>query len=118
MPSLVNKKTENAKTLLDSIGINYILLGNGNKIIKQIPSPLEKVTSSDMVYLITNDNNITVPYVVGLSGKNAKAILQDLNIKVNLDGVGYVTNQSVPAETPIVEGMEITLNLEPKYQTE
>ena len=118
LPSLVNKKTENAKTLLDSIGINYILLGNGNKIIKQIPSPLEKVTSSDMVYLITNDNNITVPYVVGLSGKNAKAILQDLNIKVNLDGVGYVTNQSVPAETPIVEGMEITLNLEPKYQTE
>ena len=118
LPSLVNKKTENAKTLLDSIGINYILLGNGNKIIKQIPSPLEKVTSSDMVYLITNDSNITVPYVVGLSGKNAKAILQDLNIKVNLDGVGYVTNQSVPAETPIVEGMEITLNLEPKYQTE
>lgn len=118
LPSLVNKNTEKAKTLLDSIGINYILLGNGNKIIKQIPSPLEKVTSSDMVYLITNDNNITVPYVVGLSSKNAKAILQNLNIKVNLDGVGYVTNQSVPAETPIVEGMEITLNLEPKYQTE
>jgi len=118
LPSLVNKKTENVKTNLESNGIKYVILGNGNKVIKQIPSPKEKITSNDTVYLITNDTNITVPNVIGLSSKNAKELLQELKIKVNLDGVGYVTNQSIQPETPITEGMEITLNLEPKFQTE
>ena len=118
LPSLVNKKTENVKTNLESNGIKYVILGNGNKVIKQIPSPKEKITSNDTVYLITNDTNITVPNVIGLSSKNAKELLQELKIKVNLDGVGYVTNQSIQPETPITEGMEIILNLEPKFQTE
>ena len=118
LPKLINKKMENVKTLLDSNGIKYTILGNGNKVVKQIPESNEKISINDTVYLITNDKNITVPNVIGLSSKKAKEILQALNIKVNLDGVGYVTAQSISAETPLAEGMEITLNLEPKFQTE
>ena len=117
LPKLINKKMENVKTLLDSNGIKYTILGNGNKVVKQIPESNEKISINDTVYLITNDKNITVPNVIGLSSKKAKEILQALNIKVNLDGVGYVTAQSISAETPLAEGMEITLNLEPKFQT-
>lgn len=118
LPSLINKKIDNVKTTLDSNGIRYVVLGNGNKVIKQIPEAKEKIITNDIVYLITNDTNITVPNVIGLSGKTAKEILQELNIKVNLDGVGYVTTQSIKEGTPITEGMEIILNLEPKFQTE
>jgi len=118
LPSLVNKKIENVKTTLDSNGMKYIIIGNGNKVVKQIPKPKEVITSNDPIFLITNDSNITVPNVWGLSSKNAKELLQELGIKVNLDGVGYVTNQSISPETPITEGMEITLNLEPKFHTE
>jgi len=118
LPSLVNKKIENVKTTLDSNGMKYIIIGNGNKVVKQIPKPKEVITSNDTIFLITNDSNITVPNVWGLSSKNAKELLQELGIKVNLDGVGYVTNQSISPETPITEGMEITLNLEPKFHTE
>lgn len=118
LPSLVNKKIENVKTTLESNGMKYIIIGNGNKVVKQIPKPKETITSNDTVFLITNDSNITVPNVWGLSSKNAKELLQELGIKVNLDGVGYVTAQSISPETPITEGMEITLNLEPKFHTE
>ena len=118
LPNFVNKKMDIVKTTLDNNGIKYIILGNGNKVIKQIPKAKEKLISNDIVYLITNDKNITVPNVIGLSSKTAKEILQSLNIKVNLDGVGYVTAQSISPETPITEGMEIVLNLEPKFQTE
>ena len=118
LPSLINKKIEKVKTTLESNGMKYIIIGNGNKVVKQIPKPKEVVTSNDPVFLITNDSNITVPNVWGLSSKNAKELLQELGIKVNLDGVGYVTNQSISPETPITEGMEITLNLEPKFHTE
>ena len=71
-----------------------------------------------MVYLITNDSNIGVPNTVGMSSKVAKDILQKLGLKVNLEGVGYVTEQSVGENTPITPGMEINLKLAPKFTVE
>ena len=50
--------------------------------------------------------------------KLALDILTKLNIKTNLDGVGYVTAQSVPEGTVITEGMEMILTLSPKYVVE
>ena len=118
VPNLTNKKLDNAKTTLESNGINYIIYGEGNKVIKQTPEKQSVITSNDTVYLITNDNNIKVPNVVGLSSKVAKDILQKLGLKVNLDGVGYVTEQSVPEGSDITEGLEINLILSPKFSAE
>ena len=50
--------------------------------------------------------------------KIAKDLLQKLGVIVHLDGVGYVTSQSVGEGTPITEGMEVTLQLAPKYSVE
>lgn len=115
LSSYVNKKLADAKTDLDSLGLKYTVIGNGNKISKQYPEKNSTITSADTIYLITNDSNLTIPNVVGLSSKVAKNILQQLNVKVVLDGVGYVTAQSIPENTPITEGMEITLSLSPKF---
>ena len=115
LDSYVNKKLADAKTELDSLGLKYTVLGNGTKITKQSPEKNSTVTSADTIYLITNDDNLTIPNVVGLSSKVAKSILQELNVKVVLDGVGYVTSQSIPENTPITGGMEITLSLSPKF---
>ncbi len=111
----INKKTEKIKTKLDSQGIHYVILGNGNKIIKQSPEKNTKITSKDTLYLITNDNNIAVPDVNGLSGKVAKSLLEELGIKIKIEGVGYVVGQSVPPGTAITKGMEMTINLNPKF---
>ena len=116
VPSLINKKTETVKTLLTHNKINYVVIGNGNKVVKQLPSKDEIITTKDSIYLITNDPNLKVPNVKGLSSKLAKNLLQKLGIKVNLDGVGYVKTQSIPENTPITEGMEIKLTLEPKFK--
>ena len=59
-----------------------------------------------------------IPNVIGKSSKIAKDILTKLGVKVNLDGVGYVTEQSVSESTPITEGMEIILKLSPKFSEE
>ncbi len=113
--SYLNKKLDSVKTKLESNGIPYVVLGNGQKIVKQIPEKNDVITNKDTVYLITNDTNITVPNVLGLSSKIAKDLLEKLNIKVNLDGVGYVVEQSVVEGSPITEGMEINLKLNPKF---
>ncbi len=114
LPSFVNKKLETVKNTLSMNGINYQVIGNGDKVIKQYPEKKEVITNKDMVYLITN-GNVEVPSVINLSSKVAKNILELLGIKVNLDGVGYVVEQSVPESTQITDNMEITLKLSPKF---
>ena len=117
MPSFVNKNLEPTKTTLTAAGIGYTVIGAGDKVIKQYPEKSDIITNKDTVYLITNDPNLTVPNVVGLSSKVANSILSLLGIKVNLDGVGYVTAQSIPENTPITDGLEITLALSPKFSS-
>ena len=117
MPSFVNKDLESTKTNLTASGIEYTVIGTGNKVIKQYPEKGDTITNKDMVYLITNDQNLTIPNVVGLSSKIANSILSLLGIKVNLDGVGYVTAQSIAESTPITDGLEITLTLSPKFSS-
>lgn len=117
MPSFINKDLESTKTTLTSQGMTYTVLGSGNKVIKQYPEKGDTITNKDTVYLITNDQNLTIPNVIGLSSKVANSLLNLLGVKVNLDGIGYVTAQSIPESTPITEGLEITLTLSPKFSS-
>ena len=118
LDNYVNKKLDNVKTTLDASGIHYVVLGGGSKVIKQSPNKGDIITNNDTVYLITNDSNMVVPNTVGMSSKVAKDILQKLGLKVNFEGVGYVSEQSVGENTPITQGMEITLKLSPKFTPE
>lgn len=115
VPNFINKKLDSVKTTLEANKINYIVLGGGDKVVKQTPNKKDVITTNDTIYLITNDSGITVPNVLGLSSKVAKDLLQKLGLKVNLDGVGYVTEQSVSEGTTITSGMEVVLKLSPKY---
>lgn len=115
LPSYINKNIEYVKADLSNNMINYRVYGNGDKVIKQYPAKKSIVTNKENVFLITNDNNIVVPDVMGLSSKDAKNILELYGIKVKLEGTGYVVAQTVGANTPITEGMEISLLLSPKF---
>ena len=117
MPNFKNKKVDLVKQTLESNKISYEILGSGDKIIEQSPNPKDVMTTNDKIYLITNKEQ-KIPNVVGLSSKIAKDVLSKLGVKVNLDGVGYVTEQSVAQDTQITEGMEITLKLSPKFGVE
>ena len=117
VPSFKNKKLDTAKQILETNKISYEIIGEGDKVIEQSPNPKEIITTNDKVYLITNKDK-KIPNLIGKSSKIAKDILTKLGVKVNLDGVGYVTEQSVSPSTPITDGMEITLKLSPKFSGE
>ena len=113
--SYKNKATTTSKAELENMGMNVTIVGNGDKIIKQYPSKGDKVTEGTKVFLITNDSNLTVPDVTGLSSKQAEDLLQLLGISVVLEGNGYVTGQSIQPSSPITKDLEITLTLSPKF---
>lgn len=119
LSSFTNKKVEDVKQKLNTHGIsNQRVIGEGDKVIQQIPSQGKTVTNKDTVFLITNDKLMKIPDVVGLSSKEASALLKLLGVKVKLEGKGYVSSQSIGSGTEITEGMEITLQLNPKFQEE
>ena len=115
LTSYKNKEVTDSKAELESMGMSLTVIGNGNKVIKQYPSKGDKVTEGTKVFLITNDSNLTVPDVNGLSSKQAEDLLKMLGISVKLEGNGYVTGQSIGVGTPITDNMEITLTLSPKF---
>ena len=67
------------------------------------------------MFLITNDSELKVPNVCGLSSKQAEDLLRLLNISVKLEGNGYVTSQSIPEGTVVTPNLEMTLTLSPKF---
>ena len=117
VPNFKNKKLDKVKQTLETNKINYEIIGTGDKVVEQSPNPKDIITTNDKVYLITNKEK-KIPNVIGKSSKVAKDILTKLGVKVNLDGVGYVVEQSVSESTPITDGMEIVLKLSPKFSEE
>ena len=117
LPKFINKKIENVKTNLTNNGMKYVVIGNGEKIVKQYPKNDTIVTNKETIYLITNDTSYKIPNVVGFSSKEAGNLLKLLGVKVKLEGSGYVTSQNIPPDTQITEGMEITLTLSKKFES-
>ena len=113
--SYINKNTEDIKKVLEENGINTLILGNGNKIIKQYPNSNTKITSQDRVILLTNSSDIELPSFNGYSSSEIKKVLNLLNIKYNFEGYGYVYEQSIPAGTKINKDTEVTLKLKSRY---
>ena len=117
VPNFKNKKLDNVKQSLEANKMSYEIIGEGDKVIEQSPNPKDIITTNDKVYLITNKDK-KIPNLIGKSSKVAKDILTKLGVKVNLEGVGYVINQSVAESTPITDNMEITITLSPKFSAE
>lgn len=115
MPSFINKNLDTVKTTLTTNGINnVVVIGNGNKVKKQYPSKNTEINNKEKVFLVTNDNNITVPSVIGYSTKEASALLSLLNIKTKINGKGYITAQSA-VDVLASTCKEITLEANPKF---
>ena len=116
LPSFENKDLEQTKIVLSNNNIRYVVIGNGTKVTNQVPNAGSNITSSDTVYLITNEDNIKVPNVIGLSSKTANNILSKLGLNVKLEGVGYVVAQSIPEGSEFTPNQEIVLQLSPRYE--
>ena len=56
-------------------------------------------------------NDHVVPNVVGMGAKDAVYLLEKLDLRVRLSGVGKVESQSIPAGSTIYKGQTITLKL-------
>lgn len=95
LDSYINKKTEDVKAIFDNNHIQTVIIGDGDKIIDQYPKKGETVISYDKVFLITNKGEGMMPDVTGYSRSEVIYLMKTLGFKYELEGYGYVIEQSV-----------------------
>ena len=97
--------------LLKEKELNVILIGDGKYIINQYPNKSNKTIAGSKVFLVTNSSNITLPNFAGWTYNEVKTYASLTNLKVNLNGYGYVTTQNIPEGTKITSDLVVDITL-------
>ena len=107
----INKDVNETVANLESLGLNPIIIGDGNKIINQYPLKSSVVVSGSKVLLLTNGINYTMPDVANYSRSDIINFCKMLNWQYAINGYGKAASTSVAAGTPIDITNPLTIEL-------
>lgn len=112
-PNVVGQSTDGAKTMLEKVGLQAVVLGQGN-VLSQIPKSGNTTLKGDRVILTGNENKM--PNIVGWSMRDAMNLASVLELDLKTDGQGYVTEQNIKEGTPVKKGDSLELKLTPPLE--
>ncbi len=72
---------------------------------------ITKTDEKKISFYVRNNNEGFLPNLKGMNARDAVYFLEGLGYHVNIKGVGKVISQSIPANSPVVNGANIELNL-------
>ena len=107
----INKDVNETVANLESLGLNPIIIGDGNKIINQYPLKSSVVVSGSKVFLLTSGINYTMPDVANYSRSDIINFCKMLNWQYTINGYGKVGSTSVAAGSPIDVTNPLTIEL-------
>lgn len=112
LDNYISKETKKTIDNLKDKKLNIITIGDGEYIINQFPLKNNKVIEGSKIFLMTNSKNILLPDFTGWTYNEVLTYASLSGIEIISDGYGYVTKQSVPVDTKVVDNMkvEVTLN--------
>lgn len=119
VPNFEYQPVENAKKTLDEVGLKMNIQGNGETVLKQVPST-GNVEKGSTVVLYTEEGFteklITVPNLRGLTKAQAKTALNDVGLNLSAlgtdpgaEGAKAGTDQNYAAATVVPEGTVISV---------
>ncbi len=116
MPNYINKEVESSKVYLESKGIKVIVIGDGDKIIKQYPDYNSTVSQNDKVFLLTNGDNYIMPNMKSWSRSDAEIYFSLVNMKTKFNNYGYVVETNIKPGDKLDLKSTVEITLEPKYK--
>ena len=108
--SYISQNTSDVVNYLTSKGIKCIVIGNGDKIIKQSVNNTSLMYGEKIIFL-TNDQEYKMPSIIGWSRNEAISLFKLLNLPYQINDYGYVIEQSISPETLITSDLSITVTL-------
>ena len=111
----INKSVKEISSKLKNQNLKVVVIGDGDKIIDQYPSSNQKIIENERVILITNSDKIKMSSLSGWSKKEVEALMKLINVNYQMNGYGYVTNQSIEPGTVITNDIILTIDLKDNY---
>ena len=119
MPDVKGMTESEAASALDAAYLDYRIIGDGDRIVSQIPAAGREVPGHSTVLLYTDDSmptdKVPVPNLMGMAASQATQTLSDLGLYLQAKGTDLdawhvvVTDQDIPAETEVDRGTTITV---------
>lgn len=115
VPDLVTMDPLRAGEVLAARGLDYVILGNGNKVLEQFPEAGTRIGSKQRIILLTEDKSHTLlPDLSGWSLRDAMELCTYLGIEAQVSGEGYVVSQFWKSDG---DGQVLDLELQPPGQS-
>ncbi|KAB2337412.1 penicillin-binding protein [Cytobacillus depressus] len=111
IPNVTSVSTEEAIKQLSEKGMEPVVIGNGSKIIQQLPEDGATLLSGEKVILRT-DGDLFIPDMLGWSLRDVMKIAKLGNLQLNSVGNGYVKKQNMKPGTLFSEGEYLIVELE------
>jgi stage V sporulation protein D (sporulation-specific penicillin-binding protein) len=119
VPAIIGKTVQEAKTELTSKGLTYKVVGNGEKVVSQLPDTSHSLYNGGVVVIYTEEKTektkATVPNLLGLTLSAAKTVAAQANINIQFSGNTHDTSvsvsyrQSIEAGTSVDAGTVVTV---------
>jgi penicillin-binding protein 2B len=118
VPNFVGENIQDVSA--GSNGPEYVIVGEGSKVLKQTPQPGREVIEGERVILLT-EKSPSLPDMTGWSLRDVRKISNLLKLETEIVGNGYVQKQNIIPGTPVEEGNSLVVELgsnRPLPQTE
>ena len=112
LDNYISSEVQTTKDLLTNQKLNVITLGQGKYVINQYPLKNTEVFENNKVFLVSNNKDYILEDMTGWSLNEVKTYASLLGINFNINGYGYVKEQSIPPGTSINSDMDITVTLD------
>lgn len=117
VPDAVGSEIAEAKSKITAAKLNCKLVGNGERVVKQLPEAGSKITSGGVVILYTEAEEaatqVTVPDFRGLKATEANTAAANAGVNIEFSGNtgGSLTayKQSIEAGTQVEAGTVVTV---------
>ncbi|MFX3633142.1 MAG: penicillin-binding transpeptidase domain-containing protein [Candidatus Pristimantibacillus sp.] len=94
VPDMKDLKVSLAKAKLKELALSYEMVGEGTTIVQQIPAAGHTIHPTQKIYLITEQRDkLKVPDLTGVALRDALEIASVLDIRLLIEGEGYVVEQ-------------------------
>ena len=111
MPNVVGLTEAEANTRLEENYLNYRIIGDGDKIVSQIPAHGRELPGNSTVLLYTDDSmptdQVTVPDLSGLTVAQANQALADCGLYMQAKGVDSSASYVIAAQQDIDPGVQV-----------
>lgn len=121
VPKLVGDEVRSARSKLSNRDLSFTIVGEGERVVDQLPAPGSEVAIGSKVILFTEEahteTEVTVPNLTNMNSGAAMRALNNLGLFMDSSGAPpssdriKVSNQSVPAGTSVPYGSVIGITL-------